>query len=489
MLNALGAKGPGYRIPSDYRARQVTLLFGFLALASVLWHQQAPLAHWVLPVLFCLGWPYLARELAEQALSPKAAQRRNVLVDLFMGGVMVAIMRFDMLPSMLAILLGGLNAWRHGGWQLAARGLLLQGSGVLLSVLSYGFMWSPHSSLLTILLCAPLIMLHPLLIGRSLDKVVARLRRQRREHERRLRHDPESGLFVRRYWESRAQSALSRCRQGDAASLICLAFDPVAGSGEDVALQPRDMLFPALGECLQRVLREGDIVGRLDDSTVGVVLPGASQAQARLAVLRIRQAVQDTPQLQALGVTLCFGVAGYRIEWLALADWVRQASQALFRARQVGRDCMAVAGETAVESVGRAADLEALHARQPQLMEKLFEGLEQSGCGLGLFDPDDRLVLSNALFREWFSVQADTKTFADMMRYCFHHECGPALGSTQDIDAWLQVVDHMRRSEFCRHFMVDMVDGGCLSALETSFGDGWVLLVLNRADVTESRDA
>lgn len=480
---------PEYRIPSGHRARQVTLLFGFLALASVLWRQQAPLAHWVLPALFCLGWPYLARELAEQALSPKVARRRNILVDQFLGGVMIAIMRFDMLPSMLVVLLGGLNTWRQGGGNLLARGVVLQACGLLLGVLSYGFMWSPHTSLLTIFLCAPLIMLHPLLIGRSLDKVVARLRRQRREHERRLRHDPESGLFVRRYWETQAQNIFARCRQGDIASLICLAFDPVSGNEKGEIPLPGDVLFPRLGECLQRVLRDGDIVGRLDNATVGIVLPGASQAQARLAVLRIRQALQDTPELQALGVTLCFGVAGYRPEWLTLSDWLRQANQALYRARLVGRDCMAVAGETAVEPVGRAADFEALHARQPQLMEKLFEGLEQSGCGLGLFDPDDRLVLSNALFREWFSVQADTKTFADMMRYCFHHECGPALGSTQDIDTWLQVVDHMRRSEFCRHFMVDMVDGGCLSALETSFGDGWVLLVLNRADVVESQNA
>jgi len=111
----------------------------------------------------------------------------------------------------------------------------------------------------------------------------------------------------------------------------------------------------------------------------------------------------------------------------------------------------------------------------PNTLTPLLEGLAASDMATAIFDPEDRLVFASPAFRDLYCVPEGEQTFSSIIRNCHLTRQGPQIDTT-DIDAWLTMANSRRRTAKHRKFEVDLVDGRWLWALETTYGEGWVLI-------------
>ena len=91
------------------------------------------------------------------------------------------------------------------------------------------------------------------------------------------------------------------------------------------------------GRRLREIMREGETLGRVGGEEFAWILPDTDEAGACAAAERARQVIGSRPFSHGKSVTLSAGVSA-----LELPDTVeelyRRADQALYRAKQAGRD-------------------------------------------------------------------------------------------------------------------------------------------------------
>lgn len=113
----------------------------------------------------------------------------------------------------------------------------------------------------------------------------------------------------------------------------------------------------------------------------------------------------------------------------------------------------------------------------PLALPALLDGLAASDMAIGIFDPADGLHFSCAAFREIFDIQDGPQSFSSIMRHCHAAHRGPLI-EAGDIDLWLAAANTRRRASPLRKFEIDLCDGRWMWATETTYNDGWIMLVL-----------
>jgi diguanylate cyclase (GGDEF)-like protein len=92
-------------------------------------------------------------------------------------------------------------------------------------------------------------------------------------------------------------------------------------------------------------MRRVDIIGRYGGEEIAFVMPETDTEEARMAAERLRQIIEGysfETQAGRLSVTVSIGVAGLKEEDNALHFLLDRADQALYRAKQDGRNRVAV---------------------------------------------------------------------------------------------------------------------------------------------------
>src|SRR4051812_37013668 len=82
-----------------FRLRIASLLLATASIASVLYENQARPLMWFLLAMSTIAWPLLARDLALRSRDPQGSEVRSLLVDSALGGFWIAVMQFNLLPS------------------------------------------------------------------------------------------------------------------------------------------------------------------------------------------------------------------------------------------------------------------------------------------------------------------------------------------------------------------------------------------------------
>ena len=475
----------------SYLSRMAGLALGFVMTAAVLLQNQSPLWYWIGPAVHCFVGPQIGWWLARRAANPREAERRNLLADHFLGGIWMVSMQFNLLPCVLTVSLLSMDSMAGGGARLLWRGLLWQLAGVLLGIAVFGWHWQPASSLATVLACLPLMICQPILISYIARKAIHRLKKQSLELRHQSQHDGLSGLFNRTHWERLVRAEFVRFRRhGEAAVLVLADLDYFKRINDLHGHAAGDEAIRRFSAALSRVLRETDICGRYGGEEFGVLLPLTSAAAAREVLDRLRRDLHEQPLLEEAMVTASFGVAELTADVPSVEAWLRLADQMLYRAKHLGRDCVVVLGEQSAVTV--PGPLEAPSAQpsystlrtlgDPMKVARLLSGLDMGDVPLALFDPSDRMAVANPAFLTLFAVPRDAVSFGDIIRHCHAQRVGPNVVS-DDIEAWLRAADAKRRSQPQRNFLVDTCDGRWYRASETSYSDGWILLLL--LDVTD----
>ena len=329
-----------------FRLRMIGLGAGFFCVAAVFYvNQTHPLA-WAALFFHGFIWPYVARRLALSGDSPRKTEMRSLLVDSALGGVWIALMQFNLLPSVLLAVMLSIDKISVGGSSLLARALFTQVVTCLLTAIACGFALRPHTTMLEICASLPLLVIYPLAISGATYQLAHTVGRQNRRLAQLTRIDRLTGLLNRGTWEDAAMEELRRHnRAGVSAALLMIDIDHFKQVNDVHGHPTGDEVIRAVASIIQRCIRDVDVPGRYGGDEFGVVLVHADAKAAMRVAQKIRLNVLagDPNGIPVAMSTVSIGIATTSIGMHDVRAWIKQADVALFEAKARGRDCVAVA--------------------------------------------------------------------------------------------------------------------------------------------------
>ena len=158
--------------------------------------------------------------------------------------------------------------------------------------------------------------------------------------------DSLTHVFTRRYWFQRCNEELERSRKFNY-NLTCLMIDVdrFKNFNDTYGHLVGDVILVAVARVVKENIREIDLLGKYGGEEFCVILSETDVQDAQFGAERIRQALQDT-SVQAydeiLKVTISIGIAGFPNDSQDLTGLVDKADQALYRAKETGRNRVCV---------------------------------------------------------------------------------------------------------------------------------------------------
>ena len=156
--------------------------------------------------------------------------------------------------------------------------------------------------------------------------------------------DELTGLPNRRYLNRRLREELAMARRFKSPlSCLMIDLDHFKAINDTQGHQAGDALLRALAERLQTGKREYDVVGRYGGEEFLILLPQVGAEAALELAERVRTEVAKTALKDDLGrparVTISLGISTFDgLEHLSEEELIRRADEALYRAKDLGRN-------------------------------------------------------------------------------------------------------------------------------------------------------
>src|SRR5512133_398040 len=167
--------------------------------------------------------------------------------------------------------------------------------------------------------------------------------------------DPLTGAWNRRWFEDSAAQLIALSGRGDAAlSLIMLDLDLFKHVNDTFGHGVGDEVLKSITNTVRGQLRASDALARWGGEEFLVLCPATTLAGATILAEKIRKAVEARSIPQVGMVTISLGVAQHQ-ETEGLDAWVGRADEALYRAKERGRNRT----EASLEAMGAPGDAEA----------------------------------------------------------------------------------------------------------------------------------
>lgn len=353
---------PHWVVNLNRRIRILSFLAAFLILVShVLFLGLSPWLYPALAVTFLL-WPQLAYLRARNSISSMHAEFNNLIIDSTIFGLWVAWLGFPVWITFVLVISTAMNLMVFRGPRGLAQAMAGLVAGALAAGFWAGFRFLPQTHWFTTALAIVSISSYLLLVGFIAfrrNRVLHRAREQQQLAEQELKQqikenrllqeqlqeqanrDPLTGLYNRRYLDDSLHREMARClRQGEPLSLVLIDLDHFKEVNDEHGHSAGDRVINQLAKILTTLSRASDIVCRFGGEEFLVVLPGTDleAAVARAEEYRVTFE-KKTVRIEgtSLAVTLSAGVACTYREIMP-HDLIRQADQALYRAKESGRN-------------------------------------------------------------------------------------------------------------------------------------------------------
>jgi diguanylate cyclase (GGDEF)-like protein len=154
--------------------------------------------------------------------------------------------------------------------------------------------------------------------------------------------DPLTTLFNRRYLEDTLTREIARAQRGSYdIGFMLLDIDHFKQINDFHGHNAGDIVLAALSQQLKSQIRVADIPCRIGGEEFLLVLPGMSEAMTQLRAEDFRKKIQEMQmpyEGQSLNLTVSIGVASYPANGANWEDLYHAADQALYRAKQKGRN-------------------------------------------------------------------------------------------------------------------------------------------------------
>lgn len=167
--------------------------------------------------------------------------------------------------------------------------------------------------------------------------------------------DALTGLLNRRRMSDRMQQELLRARtEQKPLAVMLLDIDHFKDVNDRFGHAAGDDVIAKVGDVLTSCVRRGDLVSRWGGEEFLVLMPSASQSEAKDAAERMRAQVAATPVgEQQLSVSITVGIALWRAGE-SLDETLDRADTLLYRGKNSGRNCVVV-DETPPQEAQRRA--------------------------------------------------------------------------------------------------------------------------------------
>lgn len=164
--------------------------------------------------------------------------------------------------------------------------------------------------------------------------------------------DGLTGLANRAFFETEARREIDRAnRYGRPLSILTMDLDHFKRVNDTYGHPAGDTVLRQFSRLLLVTVRQGDLVGRLGGEEFGVLLPETPMVGAVRTAERIRERTErhtfQHKDLKIL-VTVSIGIAEYSPQYTNRTDFFEAADQALYRAKEAGRNwhcCAPLLGE------------------------------------------------------------------------------------------------------------------------------------------------
>jgi diguanylate cyclase len=324
-----------------YWPRIVGLGFATLAVGVLLAQNQAAWPSWALLILWGLIWPHLANYRAQRSAQPLRAEIVNLYVDAFMIGFWVPAMAFNALPSIGLLYMHLLSIMSVLGLRACLLGLLAEAGGVVVGLAVFGFDFRPESQAIHLMISLPMLALYPLYVGFNAYSLSVLLSNKQKKLKQMNRLDGLTGLFNRIHWEEQVSLEFQRVRRGGpAASLIFIDLDWFKSINDRWGHLVGDEVLRNVAKLMTENARSFDVCGRYGGEEFVVLLPDTGLKAAKAAAERLRSQIEERslhPKLD-IHATISTGVARINEDDASYSHWLDRADQALYAAKQQGRN-------------------------------------------------------------------------------------------------------------------------------------------------------
>lgn len=151
--------------------------------------------------------------------------------------------------------------------------------------------------------------------------------------------DPLTRLFNRGHFERSLRDARRRFETSRSPySLIMLDLDGFKQVNDTRGHLMGDAVLREVGQLLHKVMRQDDLCFRYGGDEVAVILNDTDEEGAIIAGEKIRAAVADHEFGEEIRLSASLGTASCPAHATSAADLVRKSDQALYRAKQLGRN-------------------------------------------------------------------------------------------------------------------------------------------------------
>ena len=349
LLNVEPASRDQRFVARMYRLRLFGLALGSFCVGSVLYQNQAHAAVWMLLGADVLIWPHLAYALARASANPHKTELRNLEIDSAFGGMWIALMQFNLLPSVVLAVMLSIDKVHVGGPRLLLRTLTWQLLACGLTLLACGVQFAPVTSMLNIVATFPLLIAYPLAISGAAHALLRRSYDDIRRLARLNRIDGPTGLLNRGHWQHDVAHELRRFeRAHQPATLMMIDIDEFKRSNDSYGHTVGDEVIRAVAGTIRDCTRDIDIAGRYGGDEFGVVLVNTTSNCARLVAERIRARVAAL-RIAASPLLRCsvsIGIAEAELSMHDVRAWIKHADVALYRAKARGRNRVAAMSPT-----------------------------------------------------------------------------------------------------------------------------------------------
>jgi diguanylate cyclase len=320
--------------------RTLGLGLGFLCVASVLRLHDESFGWWILLFANGFAWPHAARLLATRSADPRRTELRNLMVDSALGGVWIAVMQFNLLPSVLLATMLSVDKVSVGGPSFLLRNLALLVGGSVLTSAALGVPIDIATPMSVVVASIPFLVAYPLAISSVTYSLASKLARQNRRLDELGRIDALTGLYNRRQGFAMAETELARHRRTRRpAVLIILDIDHFKGINDRYGHPTGDDVLRGVAETMRGSCRAVDVVARYGGDEFLLVFPETELRGAEVVAKRIRRLdalpFDSAPDLHC---TVSLGAAEVNAETTSVDAWIRRADAALYRAKAAGRD-------------------------------------------------------------------------------------------------------------------------------------------------------
>jgi diguanylate cyclase (GGDEF)-like protein/PAS domain S-box-containing protein len=156
--------------------------------------------------------------------------------------------------------------------------------------------------------------------------------------------DGLTGIHNRRAFDEKIAGEFDRSRRYDVPlSILMIDVDRFKAFNDSFGHLEGDEVLKTMGRLLTEKARTCDFVARYGGEEFVIILPSTAQSGASMAAERFRQAVLSMPWTQRQ-VSISVGVATLTHTMSTAKDLVSAADQALYSAKQKGRNCVVQAG-------------------------------------------------------------------------------------------------------------------------------------------------